>query len=142
MIDLSPDFRADKIIVACHIIYKGKILFLLRNPDKPQGGLYGVPAGKVDSQETIEEAVEREIKEETGLVVTVEGLEFQKIFNVTYDDYSFKFYVYHLYLDREPEIQINKGEHKSYIWCLPKDALKLKLIEDEDNVIRDLFDVE
>jgi 8-oxo-dGTP pyrophosphatase MutT (NUDIX family) len=127
--------------VACHIIYKGKILFLLRNKNKPQGNLYGVPAGKVEKKESVEKAIEREIKEETGLVVAMKDLEFQKVFNVTYDEYSFKFHVYHLYLDKEPVIQINKGEHKSYVWSSPEEALKLDLIEDEDNVIKELFNL-
>jgi 8-oxo-dGTP diphosphatase len=139
VIDSSSDFKPDIDIVACHIICKGKILFLLRKDNKPQGNTYGVPAGKVGQGETPEQALKREVKEETSLDIEVNNLKFQKTFNVKYDNYNFKFHAYNLYLDDKPKIRINKDEHESYVWCTPKEALKLDLIQDEDNVLKDIF---
>jgi len=137
----DPNFKAEKIICACNIIYKDKILLLLRNGDKPQGNTYGVPAGKVKRSENPKEAAVREIKEETGIEVKDIELEYKKTFQVSYEDYNFEFYLYHLYLIKKPKVYIDKKEHKGYRWERPEDAIKLGLIEDEDNVLREIFNL-
>jgi 8-oxo-dGTP pyrophosphatase MutT (NUDIX family) len=142
MLSKDPNFKPDKFIGACHIICNDKMLLLLRNEDKPQGGTYGVPAGKIDKDESPIQTVIREVKEETGLDVKEDQLEFQKIFQVVYDEYGFAFYLYNLYLDEEPEIKVNTGEHQSYRWEKPEDSLKLDLIGGEDEVIKEVFNLD
>jgi ADP-ribose pyrophosphatase YjhB (NUDIX family) len=49
----------------------GRLLLVMRgNP--PGQGLWSIPGGKVESGETDEMAVLREVDEETGLVITIE----------------------------------------------------------------------
>jgi 8-oxo-dGTP diphosphatase len=55
------------------IVRDGKIL-LIKRGSEPYKGFWAVPGGYVDFDETTEEAVRREVKEETGLIVT--SLEF------------------------------------------------------------------
>lgn len=141
MIIETPDFQADKIISACHIICNDEILLLLRNNNKPQGNTYGVPAGKAQENENPRDTVIREIKEETGIEVIGNELEFQQIFNVKYREYNFEFHLFHLYLTTKPTVIINKEEHTKYIWISPTDALELPLIEDEDNVLKEIFNI-
>jgi len=52
------------------LIKNGKVL-LVRNGEKSKHptGTYGLPAGRIESKETPEEAIIRETKEETGLTV-------------------------------------------------------------------------
>ena len=55
---------------AAIIINKGSLLLMHRK--KPDREYYVLPGGSVESGETPEEACIREVKEETGLVVTLE----------------------------------------------------------------------
>ncbi len=51
---------------------EGKVLIAKRGVE-PFKGLWGIPGGKVDYDETVEQALVREVKEETGLEVQVIG---------------------------------------------------------------------
>lgn len=57
-----------KVSVTCLIEKDGKVLFVQEGAGKIKG-LWSLPGGKVDEGETFEEAVERELKEETNLDV-------------------------------------------------------------------------
>ena len=63
--NFSPRFE----IVSCFVESDGKILLLHRQYHKPQGNTWGVPAGKVDKDEDIFQAIAREIAEEAGLLL-------------------------------------------------------------------------
>jgi len=55
-------------IVLAYIPYRGKILLNKRiDPDEPYHGLWSLIGGHLEIGETIEECIEREIKEETSL---------------------------------------------------------------------------
>jgi 8-oxo-dGTP diphosphatase len=50
---------------------EGKILIARRNLTKAQGGLWEFPGGKIEPNETKEDAIVREIKEEFGLDIEI-----------------------------------------------------------------------
>jgi 8-oxo-dGTP diphosphatase len=56
-------------MIACATIIKGNRVLLVQHSDegKPNYGHWLLPAGSVEHGETADEAVEREVKEETGL---------------------------------------------------------------------------
>ena len=51
----------------CALIYKGDLFLSVSRKDDPTS--FGLPGGKVDPDETLEEACRREVFEETGLRV-------------------------------------------------------------------------
>ena len=59
----------------------GKILITQRNLKKAQGGLWEFPGGKIEPNETRENAIVREIKEELDLDIQVENYISEKVFN-------------------------------------------------------------
>ena len=60
---------------------EGKILITQRNLKKAQGGLWEFPGGKIEPNETKENAIVREIKEELDIDIKVEGYLSEKVFN-------------------------------------------------------------
>jgi A/G-specific adenine glycosylase len=61
-------------IVAGIIRKKGRILIARRKPEGLLGGLWEFPGGKKESGETLEEALVREIREETDVRVSIDSL--------------------------------------------------------------------
>ncbi len=65
--------RIFRIVVAAVIVKDGSVLLLQRREDEENfPGIWELPSGKRDFGETSIEALLREVKEETGLVVEVE----------------------------------------------------------------------
>ncbi len=56
------------------VIFIGKGIVLIRRDNPPFQGYYALPGGFVKVGESIEEAVRREAKEETGLDIEILGL--------------------------------------------------------------------
>lgn len=63
------------IVVSCSVLVKvkDKILFI-KESKKVTAGKYGLPGGKLESGETLQQCAERECFEETGLTVKAQEL--------------------------------------------------------------------
>jgi len=64
----SPSLTVDGIV-----ILEDKLV-LIKRARPPFEGMYALPGGFVEYGETVEEAVVREVREETGLGTTIKGL--------------------------------------------------------------------
>ena len=133
----NPKFE----VVSCYMEYDGKILLLKRQKNKNEANTYGVPAGKVEKNENIYDAIIREVKEETNVDLKKDKLEYYKMIYVRYTNYDFIYHMFHYTLNNEVNIKINELEHQEFLWETPINSLKLDLIEDEDECIKDYFKI-
>jgi 8-oxo-dGTP diphosphatase len=81
-----------RIHIVAAIIFnqdKSKIFITKRPDDKHKGGFWEFPGGKVESGESIEQAMIRELNEEVGIAVTEQSL-FEHL-EYDYPDKSLKF---------------------------------------------------
>ncbi|EOX4904753.1 8-oxo-dGTP diphosphatase MutT [Vibrio alginolyticus] len=81
-----------RIHIVAAIIFnqdKSKIFITKRPDDKHKGGFWEFPGGKVESGESIEHALARELEEEVGIEVTEQAL-FEHL-EYDYPDKSLKF---------------------------------------------------
>lgn len=136
------NFVPDIEVVGCLVIYKDKILLLNRHDNKSEGGKWGVPAGKKDQEDkdTIS-TILRELKEETGLLLKKEDLDFHKTFYVVYPDKKYFYHYYKTELKKETKIIIEKKEHKSFSWVSIQKALTLPLVMHEDHCLKNYYGI-
>ena len=64
----SQSFKTPQVAVGAIVIADEKILLVKRNK-APHKDLWALPGGSVEPGETLQEAAEREILEETGLII-------------------------------------------------------------------------
>lgn len=70
---MDKSYVTAKVSVNCIIVKDGKVLLVQQNRPEDVRGKWSVPGGKVNQEETFEEAVKREVKEETDLDVIDSG---------------------------------------------------------------------
>lgn len=126
-------------VVGCFVVCAGEILLLLRQDFKPQGNTWGIPSGKVEFWETNLEAIQRELKEETGINIPEREFLFQNTFEVTHQS-PINYHVFLVNLEKKPEVIIDPTSHKDFLWLMPKETLERKdLIQDLERCVREIF---
>jgi 8-oxo-dGTP pyrophosphatase MutT (NUDIX family) len=129
--DFIPKFE----VVSLYVEYDGKILLLHRLPHKSQGNKWGVPAGKVDPNETPLTALIREVFEETGLRVTADSIQFLQSVYAQHPEHAFIYHMYRTKLATQPEITLSKSEHQDFRWINPHDLSNIPIVDDLDTCI-------
>lgn len=133
------DFQPRVEVSACFLERDDhQVLFLHRLDNKSQGNTWGIPGGKVEKGEAPLQAVVREIKEETGLVISPDLIKHVGTVYITNTCRNQVSYVYHMFkasYNGTRAITIDSNEHKGFTWVTPSDALKMQLMDDEDACI-------
>jgi len=131
-----PDFRKQVDIVSCWVFRDDRFLLLHRRPDKPNGGTWGLPAGKVDAHETLLQAACRELFEESALDIPEADLIFLRTVHVRHRGCDLDWHMFSITLESLPDVQFNPVEHQGYAWVTPADALEFDLIHDLEEAIQ------
>ena len=92
----------------------GEILISYRHPDLHQGGLWEFPGGKVESGETVQQALARELHEELGISIGP----CEALIEVVHD-YSDKAVLLDVWLIQSFEGEPRGREGQALAWCPP-----------------------
>ena len=123
-------------VVSCFVECDGEILLLHRWPEKSQGNKWGVPAGKIEPGETPLQAMVRETKEETDVMIDQKDLTYFKKVFVRYPDYDFVYHMFHIQFTQKPKVTLNPKEHQNFVWVWPRGALLMEIMPDLDACIK------
>lgn len=105
------------IRVVCGIVYNNEKIFLCRrNVNKHLAGFWEFPGGKIENNESPEEALHRELSEELGMTVSVLG--YLGSNQHQYSSNKIKLIAYNcLFIDAT----LNLIDHDQCKWVLPSD---------------------
>ena len=113
------------------LIWSGDELLLVKRP--PGGDLsecWELPGGKVDGDETPEEALQRELKEELGVDCTVHTVVAQSGFEHRGEEFQLL-----AYRVSAPVHRIELKEHTAMQWCTAVEALGLHLAPSDRDLL-------
>lgn len=115
-------------VAACYIEIDKKLLLLKRAQGKSEGGSWGVPAGKLEVNETPGQCACRELFEETGISLT-KPMQIHSL-GALYMQKPLFDYVYHLFrvvLEKVPNVSLS-DEHEQFLWATMQDIQKIQLM--------------
>lgn len=98
----------------CILKKNKKLLFTKRPAKKYYGGFWEFPGGKLEANETFEDAIIRELKEELGIVAKQKDLKTIDIVNHSYDNKIF--IIMNVFFLEKWLKQIKNKEIQDYKW--------------------------
>ena len=125
---LDNSMKSDDVVAA--IIKKGNFyLVTQRNKDKYMGLKWEFPGGKVEANETLQEALTREIYEELNININV----YEKIAEEKYKDSEINI-VLHYFLCSIKDGDISLNEHEAMEWVDKTDFDKYDFVVGDGNI--------
>lgn len=122
-----PNFQHAMEASACYLEIEGRLLLIQQAIGRPEEGLWGVPAGKLEIGETPEAAAKRELFEETGIQIQKPSqIQYLRTLYIRKPDLDYVYYVFKIQLDKKPLIHLS-FEHENYQWASAKDLEVLPL---------------
>ncbi len=125
-------------VVACIIDDQNRVL-LTRRCIEPFCGQWVMPGGKIDHGEPLLEALHREVREEVGLSIHIEGL-LDVYEHVRIDDTGDHYVI--LYYRAHPvsvELVLNHGEVTEAIWVGAKDFYRYNTTPGTRHILAQVF---
>lgn len=118
---------------------KNQYLFLRRSAEKYLGKdkRWDIPGGRIEPEESLVDALTREVKEETNLDVDVASLQLVAAQDIFVQDKNFHAVRLTYYARAMGDVHLSE-EHTEYVWLSKQDALDGEL----DRYVRDVFENE
>jgi len=118
-----------KRVVAGFIEKEGKVLLVKRPKNKKRGGLWEFPGGKVEKEETLEEALKRELEEELGVRAIPKEI-VEKV-NFYYPEEEIELILFRTLIEGDPVLK----EGEELIWISLDEVNNLSLCEADKALI-------
>ena len=137
-----PQLYPEVTVGALIVNEEGKVLIV---QSSKWNNRYTVQGGHIELGERAEEAIKREVREETGLDVEPVRLRLvqQAIYPEDYHKHEHFLFMDYICKAKSSEVKLDGRELQGYVWVRPEDALKLDIEEYTRNfVVKYLEDLE
>lgn len=122
-----PNFQPKMEASSCYLEIDDHLLLIQQATGKPEEGLWGVPAGKLELNETPEAAAKRELFEETGIQIhSSSQVQYLGTLYIRKPDLDYIYYMFKIHLHGKPHIHLS-FEHNNYMWASAKDLENIPL---------------
>lgn len=115
-------------VAGCFCLHEDRFLLLKRHPEKSQGDMWCLPAGKKEHNETPQETAVRELFEETGIHVSSSDLHKINSFCIEFPKTKVIFHTFGIKLNTQPTLSIKQDESIDSRWVNYQDLNTLSLI--------------
>ena len=125
----EPEMFSPQVqVAACYLELDNKLLLLQRALDNSEPGKWGVPAEKMEENETPENAAKRELFEETGISLDrLSQIQSLGSLYIRKPEIDYIFHLFEIQLYRIPDVHLS-DEHQSYKWASLNDLEKMPLM--------------
>lgn len=125
-------------VVGCFLEFEDRFLILLRHSSKPEGDTWGLPGGKVESGESDQEAIVRELEEETGYKAIVSDLHHIGDYDfASSQGKPFTYVTFKVRLKNAHQVRLEDTAHTAYQWVTPAECYaKANLIIHFDTLLK------
>lgn len=110
--------NAVRVVAAIIINTDGKILITRRKPEKPLGGHWEFPGGKVDDGEKDEKALIRELVEELDVAIIIDKFFCETAYSYDFGDIKLAFYICRF--KNEDQKILSSSDHDQIDWVESK----------------------
>lgn len=117
------------------VIRQGGRLLLIRRGEEPFTGMWALPGGHVDPDETAEHAAVRELREETGVRVEESDLRLVGVFSAPGRDPRGWAVSATFAVDLDEETEATAGDDASHVEWIGLDTLPSPLAFDHDEIV-------
>ena len=116
-------------VAGCYIEVENKLLLLEYASTGTKSGKWGVPAGKVEKDETPLNAARRELFEETAISLGCQSqIHYVNSMYIRKPDVDYIFHLFKVQLDQMPDVHLSH-EHQSYRWATSQDIEEMPLVD-------------
>jgi len=121
------NFISQVSISAGWLCHENEFLFLQKAIGVSEALYWGVPAGKIESNETPHEALVREIFEESNISLSSDGVQYIDTLYISKPGWNFIYHMFFYRFKSKPELKISK-EHHDYAWVNLKTIMNYTLM--------------
>ncbi len=108
-------FNPQTEIAACYLECDGKLLLLLNALGDSEAGSWGVPAGKLESNEAPLHGAARELYEETSISIDPSQIQSIGCLYIRKPEVDYIYHLFRIKIATRPEVRIST-EHQNYRW--------------------------